>query len=175
MGTHTQLYLQETEAAARVTLFKSYAQGPQSPNILPWLWKEIKPTGLGRVGGAGGALGFTRNSDWGRWIGSYRKGNRKNTGGILQLSWRVRPTGASPMSAPMDRGPSRQDHAVAGAALSFCPLVPCRSMHHLSMCLKQKLEIFSALLLCLFRRCAGPGSSCRGVDMAHQSCHHSHW
>lgn len=85
MGAH--LYLQETEEATRVTLFKSCAEGPQLPNILPWPWKEIKPTGLGPAGGAGGAWGFTRNSDWGRWVGSwlvesYSKGNRKIQGGF---------------------------------------------------------------------------------------------
>lgn len=51
VGTH--LYLQETEEAARVTLLKSCAQGPQPPNLLPWLWKAVKPTRLGMVGGAG--------------------------------------------------------------------------------------------------------------------------
>lgn len=63
------------------------AQKAQPPNILSWFWKEMKPTGLGLVGGAGSALGFTRNSDWGWWAGSclvksYRKGNRKIQGGF---------------------------------------------------------------------------------------------
>lgn len=80
MGIH--LYQQETEEAARTTLFKSCAQGLQPLNLLPWLWKEMKPAGLGPVGGAGGALGFTMNSDWGRLVGSYGKGNRKILGGF---------------------------------------------------------------------------------------------
>lgn len=94
------IFTNKKQEAARTTLFKTCAQGPQPPNLLPWLWKQIKPTGLGLIGGAGGALGFTTNGDWELW-----EGTQENTGGILQLSWRVRPTGASPVSVPVGRGP----------------------------------------------------------------------
>jgi len=85
VGTH--LYLQETEEAAWVTLLKSSKPAPQPPNLHPWLWKETKPTVMGPVGGAGCALGFARNDDWGSWVGSwlirsYGEGNRQILGGF---------------------------------------------------------------------------------------------
>lgn len=76
------IFTNKKQEAARTTLFKTCAQGPQPPNLLPWLWKQIKPTGLGLIGGAGGALGFTTNGDWGRLAGSYGKGHRKILGGF---------------------------------------------------------------------------------------------
>lgn len=101
-----------TSEAALVTLFQSCARGGQPANRLPRLWKEIKPTGLAPVAGAGSALGCTRNSDWGRWVGSWLVGSYKSETGkyggwMLQLGWRVRPRGASPASGPVGREPSR--------------------------------------------------------------------
>lgn len=41
-----------------------------------------KATGLGLVGGVGEDWGWMRNSDWGRWVESYGKVNRKRQQGL---------------------------------------------------------------------------------------------